>query len=159
LARRPARPASLCIYSTTNGSAAKWGTAALVGQLQAAARTAYAGGAGPVAVGDIALEHGGDIQGHDSHEVGLDVDVRFMRKDRRQCTTPTGSWSDPTYDRAATRELVRAIRARARGHVKVIFFNDPVLIREGLTTHWPRHDDHLHVRYCEQGHPNPAYAC
>ncbi|HEV8632786.1 MAG TPA: penicillin-insensitive murein endopeptidase, partial [Chloroflexota bacterium] len=153
-------PASLCSYATqSNGVNAKWGTAALVGQLEAAARTAFAAGAGPVAVGDISLEHGGEIAGHDSHEVGLDVDVRFVRKDRKQCTTPTGSWSDPTYDRAATRELVQAIRNRARRHVKLIFFNDPVLIREGLTTFFPLHDDHLHIRYCEQSHPNPAYAC
>jgi peptidoglycan hydrolase-like protein with peptidoglycan-binding domain len=153
-------PASLCSYSTaSNGLNAKWGTAALVGQFEAAARAAYAAGAGPAAVGDIALEHGGPIVGHDSHRVGLDLDVRFMRKDRRQCTQPTGSWSDPTYDRAATRQLVRAIRAKAPGHVKLILFNDPELIREGLTTHWPNHDDHLHIRYCEQSHPDPLYAC
>ena len=35
------------------------------------------------------------------------------------------------YDRGATRALIKAIRAAAPGHIKVIYFNDPVLIREG----------------------------
>ena len=58
-----------------------------------------------------------------------------------------------TYDRAATRDLIKAIRATASGHVKLIYFNDPVLIREGLTTWYSGHDDHLHIRYCEKIHP------
>ena len=41
----------------------------------------------------------------------------------------------------------------APGHIKVIYFNDPVLIKEGLTTWFAGHDDHLHVRYCEKTHP------
>ena len=34
--------------------------------------------------------------------------------------------------------------------MKLIYFNDPVLISEGLTTWYTGHDDHLHVRYCER---------
>jgi hypothetical protein len=34
-----------------------------------------------------------------------------------------------------------------------------VLIREGLTTWFAGHDDHLHVRYCEVVHPLKAYDC
>ncbi len=45
------------------------------------------------------------------------------------------------------------------GHVKVIYFNDPVLIGEGLTKRLAGHDDHLHVRYCEAWHPVIAYRC
>ena len=34
------------------------------------------------------------------------------------------------------------------GHIKVILFNDPQLISEGLTVQLsPNHDNHLHVRY------------
>ena len=58
-----------------------------------------------------------------------------------------------SYDRTATRALIKAIRAAAPGHVKLIYFNDPVLIREGLTTRYTGHDDHLHIRYCEPGYP------
>jgi hypothetical protein len=62
---------------------------------------------------------------------------------------------------AACRRLafIREIRAAAPGHIKVIYFNDPVLIGEGLTTRVSGHDDHLHVRYCEAWHPVTAYRC
>jgi len=35
--------------------------------------------------------------------------------------------------------------------VKLIFFNDPQLISEGLTQSLSNHDDHLHVRFYERG--------
>jgi hypothetical protein len=136
----------------------RWGTGATIGQLEAAASTFFATGNGPVAVGDISLVHGGPIDGHASHEVGLDVDIRLPRTDNDQCNRPCNRFQS-CYDQAATRALVLAIRARARGHVKYVFFNDPALIREGLTTYEDLHDDHLHVRYCEDYHPNPRYNC
>ena len=113
---------------------------------------------GRVAVGDIGLQHGGDIAGHETHERGLDVDVRLMRKANDQCRWG-GNFRASTYDRAATRALIKAIRATAPGHVKLIYFNDPVLIKEGLTTRFPGHDDHLHVRYCEKTYPLKMYDC
>ena len=148
-------PASLCAYSSSRRD---WGTAATIGQLEAAAASTYAAGFGAVAVGDIGFEHGGEIGGHISHEVGLDVDIRPIRRDRGQCSAGT-QWDDSTYDQAATRELVKRIRATAPGHIKYILFNDPQLIREGLTTWHRYHDNHLHIRYCEKGHPNSRYDC
>ncbi|HEX6352576.1 peptidoglycan-binding domain-containing protein [Actinophytocola sp.] len=139
-----------------NGTAANWGTAAAVAQLEQAARAFAATGAGRVPVGDIGFEHGGSIPGRSSHAVGLDIDIWPIRTDDAQCTGGRITWQSSTYDRAATRELVRAIRAAAPGHVKLIFFNDPTLISEGLTT---RYDNHLHVRYCEAVHPNSLYSC
>ena len=35
--------------------------------------------------------------------------------------------------------------------MKLIFFNDPQLISEGLTQSLSNHDDHLHVRFYERG--------
>jgi hypothetical protein len=78
---------------------------------------------------------------------------------RAQCTAGRITWQSPTYDRAATRQLVQAIRASAPGHVKVIWFNDPVLIGEGLTASLSNHDNHLHIRYCEKVHPSSLYTC
>jgi peptidoglycan hydrolase-like protein with peptidoglycan-binding domain len=154
---RPVFGAKLCDYQVGNGLA-DWGTAAAQGQLEAAAYRVVDLGHGRLAVGDISREHGGDIAGHQSHEVGLDVDLRPMRVGRDQCTWGVDyHWS--TYDRAATRDLVKAIRATAPGHVKLIYFNDPVLIREGLVTWYSGHDDHLHVRYCERIHALSAYDC
>ena len=148
---------SLCDYSVGNGLA-NWGTGAAIGQLEAAAAAFSGTGHGRVAVGDIGREHGGDIAGHATHKVGLDVDVRPIRKAKNQCTSRT-NWRLASYDRTATRALIEAIRSTAPGHVKLIYFNDPVLIREGLTTWHSGHDDHLHIRYCEPSYPDARYRC
>jgi peptidoglycan hydrolase-like protein with peptidoglycan-binding domain len=148
---------SLCDYSVGNGTA-NWATSAATNQLEAAARVVAGQGHGRVAVGDASRQHGGDIAGHVTHERGLDIDVRLMRKGKDQCRWG-GNWRAATYDRAATRALIVAIRATAPGHVKLIYFNDPVLIKAGLTTRHAGHDDHLHIRYCEKTYPLKAYAC
>jgi peptidoglycan hydrolase-like protein with peptidoglycan-binding domain len=155
--QRPLFGSKLCDYQVGNGLA-DWGTGAAIGQLTAAAAGVVALGRGRVAVGDIGFEFGGDIPGHESHEHGLDVDVRPMRRDETQCSNRT-NYRLSTYSRAATRDLIKAIRAAAPGHVKLIYFNDPVLIREGLTTWHTGHDDHLHIRYCERVYPIAAYRC
>ncbi len=147
----------VCDYSAGNGKA-NWATGAAIGQLEAAARAFIATGHGRIPIGDGSREFGGDIAGHATHEVGLDVDIRPMRDANDQCKWGT-NWRLSSYDRAATRILINAIRAAAPGHVKLIYFNDPVLIKEGLTTHYPGHDDHLHVRYCEAAHPDKRYRC
>lgn len=146
-----------CDYQVGNGRA-DWGTAAAIGQIEAAAVTVVAQSHGRVAIGDIGFEYGGTISGHTSHRYGLDVDVRPMRTDKRQCSWG-GSYRTATYDRAATRDLVKAVRAAAPGHVRLIWFNDPVLVREGLVRWHTGHDDHLHIRYCEKVHPVAAYDC
>ena len=154
---RPVFGSKVCDYQVGNGLA-DWGTAAAIGQIEAAAHRVVDLGHGRIAIGDVGREHGGDIAGHESHERGLDVDVRPIRRARDQCRWGVNyRWT--TYDRAATRDLVKAIRATAKGHLKLIFFNDPVLIREGLTRWYAGHDDHLHVRYCEREYPLAAYDC
>ncbi|MFC9689358.1 penicillin-insensitive murein endopeptidase [Kribbella sp. NPDC056951] len=158
LVDRPEAAAICTKASDVNGDSAHWGTAAAVGQLTAAAGRVYSSGLGPVAARDLSFEHGGNIPDHASHEVGLDADVQLMRNDHAQCTgTSRISRFDAQYSRTATRELIQAIRAT--GRVKVIFFNDPVLIGEGLVQSQDNHDDHLHVRYCESVHPNSSYSC
>lgn len=148
---------NLCDYSVGNGRA-NWGTGDAIGQLEVAAMAFAASGHGRVAVGDVSLEHGGNIPGHETHEHGLDVDVRPIRTHENQCTWGT-NWRSGAYDRAATRHLIDLIRATAPGHVKLIYFNDPVLIREGRTTRFAGHDDHLHIRYCEPSYPIAQYRC
>ncbi|HET6295135.1 MAG TPA: penicillin-insensitive murein endopeptidase [Kribbella sp.] len=142
-----------------NGTAANWATSAAAAQLEQAARSFAGTSQGKVPYGDAGFEHGGDIPGHGSHEVGLDIDIWPIRTDSAQCTAGRITWQSATYDRAATRQLVQAIRAAAPGHVRLVFFNDPVLINEGLTTQWEAHDNHLHVRFCEVVHPNSLYTC
>lgn len=147
----------LCDYTLENGPA-NWGTAEAIASLVATGQAVSALGYGRIAVGDVSLEHGGDIPGHATHERGLDVDIRPIRVKRDQCAWGTNIRLS-SYDRAATRVLIQQIRAAAPGHVKLIYFNDPVLIREGLTTWFAGHDDHLHIRYCEARHALAAYDC
>jgi peptidoglycan hydrolase-like protein with peptidoglycan-binding domain len=149
--------ANLCDYSVGNGKA-NWGTGAAIGQLEAASKAFAATHQGRISVGDVSFEHGGNIPLHATHEVGLDVDVRPIRDAENQCTWGT-NWRFTSYDRAATRTLIKMVRAAAPGHVKLIYFNDPVLIREGLTTWFSGHDDHLHIRYCEPSCPIARYRC
>jgi peptidoglycan hydrolase-like protein with peptidoglycan-binding domain len=139
--------ANMCDKDPDGNGTANWGTGATVGQLEAAAAQFASTGQGKLPLGDIGFEHGGDIPGHASHEVGVDVDVWPIRTDSAQCTAGRITWRSATYDRAATRQLVQAIRANASGQLALIFFNDPVLIDEGLTTSYPNHDNHLHIRY------------
>jgi len=148
---------SLCDYSVGNGRA-NWGTAAAIAQLESAARIVARAGHGRVAVGDVGFEHGGPIPGHTYHQHGLEADIRPMRTAGNQCRTGV-SYRSAAYDRAATRALVEAIRATAPGHVRVIYFNDPVLIKAGLTRYHVGHDDHLHVRYCEARSPLRMFTC
>ncbi|MET9594586.1 penicillin-insensitive murein endopeptidase [Streptomyces sp. NPDC006516] len=138
---------TMCAQSPDGNAGAHWATAGAVAQLEAAAATFAATGNGRLPVGDAGFEHGGDIPGHGSHEVGMDIDVWPARTDSAQCTAGRITWQSSTYDRAATRRLVQEIRAKAPGHVQLIFFNDPQLISEGLTTSYANHDNHLHIRY------------
>ncbi|GLZ76207.1 hypothetical protein Afil01_10140 [Actinorhabdospora filicis] len=152
--------ANLCDQDPDGNTSANWATAAAVGQLEAAARSFAATGQGKVPYGDSGWEHGGSIGGHASHAVGLDIDIWPIRTGSDQCTAGRITWQSAAYDRAATRQLVQAIRSTASGHVALIFFNDPTLINEGLTTQYANHDNHLHVRYCEKVEPSGgSYDC
>lgn len=147
----------LCDYSVGNGTA-NWGTSEMTAVLRAASQSGTAGSFGAIALGDVSLEHGGPIPGHLGHQHGLEADIRPIRADRAQCRGRT-NWRASSYDRTATRALIKAIRAAAPGHVKLIYFNDPRLIAEGLTRRMAGHDDHLHVRLCEAQHPVAAHRC
>ena len=148
----------LCDYSVGNGPA-NWGTAEAIATTEAVGRTVQSLGYGRVAVGDVSLEHGGPIAGHETHQRGMDVDIRPLRFASDQCSVAGTTWRSSAYDRAATRQMILRFRAYAPGHVKLIFFNDPVLIGEGLVTWHSGHDDHVHVRFCEVRHPLTTYDC
>ena len=104
-----------------------------------------------IGVGDLSRPHGGDfgvrfgLPGHMSHQNGLDVDVYYPRKDRRERAPRAVRQIDRRLSQALVDRFVRA------GAIKV--FVGP---RTGLTG--PRgvvvplahHDNHLHVRL-----PNP----
>jgi murein endopeptidase len=127
----------------------RWGTDRLVSALLGVLREfASAHPDAPrIGVGDLSRPQGGDFgprygqPGHVSHQNGLDADVYYPRRDRRE----RAPRSPEQVDRALAQDLVdRFVRA---GAVKV--FVGP---RTGLRGD-PRivqplrlHDDHLHVR-------------
>ncbi|MFL6073176.1 MAG: penicillin-insensitive murein endopeptidase [Mycobacteriales bacterium] len=155
----PDMSVGICDQDPDGNGLANWGTGSAIGFLEQGVRQFETLGYGLEPLGDISLEHGGTINAHASHDVGLDVDVWPIRTDRAQCTAGRITWQSPTYDQAATRQLIQTMRAAAPGHVKFVLFNDPELIAEGLSIHYDGHDNHLHFRYCEKVHPSSLYVC
>lgn len=93
----------------------------------------------PISYGDISKQGGGPLPGHDAHQKGTNVDIRPFRKDGRNKPV---TWRSRQYDRSETRQLVQQIH-RQNPDAR-IFFNDPVLVKEGLTERLDKHDNHLH---------------
>jgi murein endopeptidase len=104
------------------------------------------------AVGDLSRPHGGDFGrrfgpvGHASHQSGLDADVYYPRRDRRERAPRDVS----QVDRRLAQDLVdRFVRAGAE-RVFVgprVHLNGP----PGVVQVVPNHDDHLHVRLRRRG--------
>jgi len=103
----------------------------------------------PLQFGHISRKGGGPFfstvtmgtNAHATHQDGLTVDVRPIRKDNQMAEVSIGQ---SQYDRARTKELVQLIRQR-HPNVRRIFFNDDSFIQAQLTRHADGHDDHLHV--------------
>jgi len=105
-----------------------------------------------VVVGDLSRPRGGDFGrrfgpiGHASHQNGLDVDVYYPRRDRRE-RPPSGAGD---VDLALAQDLVdRFVRAGAH---RVFVgpgtgLDGPASVVQPL----PNHDDHLHVRLPSPG--------
>jgi murein endopeptidase len=101
-----------------------------------------------VLIGDLSRPRGGDFGrrygpvGHVSHQNGLDADVYFPRRDRRERAARHAG----QVHRALAQDLVdRFVRAGARR----IFVGARLRLRgpPDVVQAWPNHDDHLHVRF------------
>ena len=138
----PASGPGFRTYNREVGGRDQYGTATTIAALQACGHEWRARHpAHPFAVGDISRRKGGAFPPHKSHQRGTDVDLRPLRADGRNlpCT-----YSSTDYDRARTRELIKLLRGHGATH---FFFNDPVLVNEGLCGLLRGHDNHLHVRF------------
>ena len=97
--------------------------------------------AAPIAINDVSLPKGGDTPDHAGHETGLACDIRLPRKDGR-----SGGIRNPNtnraYDRHAMRAQLKAIRKQSL--FNRAFFNDQVLINEGLCIRLAGHNNHVH---------------
>jgi murein endopeptidase len=100
-----------------------------------------------VAVGDLSRPHGGDFgpryggDGHASHQNGLDLDIYYPRRDRRE--------RQPTRVRQIDRRLAQDLVDRfVRAGAERIFVGPRTGLEgpRGIVEALVNHDDHLHVR-------------
>ena len=105
--------------------------------------------AGLISLNDVSERHGGDNHDHDTHENGLDLDLRLPKTDGTSGTDTRRS----DYDRNAAWAMLKAIASNPR--VERVLFTDPVLL-ERIKTEAPEwghkvfdggrvHLNHFHV--------------
>jgi hypothetical protein len=136
------------LFRYPNRADRRWGTARLIKTLLYVLdryRRAHAG-APRVLISDLSRTHGGFFGrrygglGHASHQSGLDVDVLYPRKDRREL--PAGPRE---MDRRLSQELVdRFVGAYAQ----YVFVGPHTGLHgpRGVVQKLVNHDDHMHVR-------------
>lgn len=125
-------------YYSYEVAARQFGTEATIQALREVARTfAYNLPNVQIGIGDISFENGGTMSPHQSHQKGLDVDIRPLRNDRVHSPVTI---SDPHYDRETTRWLVESLLAHR--NVRRILFNDTHIVGVHF---FPGHHNHLHV--------------
>lgn len=99
-----------------------------------------------VVIGDISREGGGPLDGHASHQNGLDVDVYFPRLDR-ELRAPTTQ--DQIDHRLAQALLDRFLAAGAQ--VIFVGYSTGLHGPAGRVMTWPNHEYHMHVRFPPPG--------
>lgn len=125
-------------FTTYAAPSRQYATQRTVNQVQNIAQRYNARTGRNLEIGEISRRGGGANPGHSSHRRGIDVDIRPQSRNGGPTT-----WRSPGYDRNATREMIREVR-RENPNARILF-NDPQLIREGLTRPYKGHDNHLHV--------------
>jgi murein endopeptidase len=95
----------------------------------------------PVAVGDMGLRDGGEIDHHSTHENGRQIDLYYPRRDRLRREPHTIA----QVDMRLSRELVRAILAA--GARRVLVGPHIRIAASPRVIHFPHHDDHLHAMF------------
>jgi hypothetical protein len=95
----------------------------------------------PISIGQISHKGGGSFfPPHHQHKFGVEADMRPLSKSGEDLHL---TFESAEYSRDLTREFVTFLRSHAKMHR--VFFNDPKLIAEGLTSHAAGHDNHLHL--------------
>lgn len=97
-------------------------------------------------VGNISIDGGKEYDKHKSHQLGIEVDCRPVRKDKLTGQVARCSYRDKAYDGEATTSLIRLFVQHP--WVKIVFFNDPAVQKafgQGRVSSLKGHDDHFHV--------------
>jgi putative peptidoglycan binding protein/penicillin-insensitive murein endopeptidase len=95
----------------------------------------------PMSIGQISRKGGGYFPPHSSHQTGLDVDVRPLRRDGLNIGVVIGH---SQYDAALTKELIELWWKFAP--VELVLFNDRNCILANLSRPYAGHSNHFHVR-------------
>jgi len=98
-----------------------------------------------ITVNDASPAIGGDTPDHKGHETGLDVDLRLPQIGNHRPSPGGRTFRSKDYDQGATRAILKSFAKQPLVDVKKVYFNDPVLIKEGLCQKSPGHDNHIHV--------------
>ena len=104
----------------------------------------------PISIGQISHKGGGNFPPHHQHKFGVEADIRPLSKDGQDLPL---TFSSAQYSRDLTREFVALLRSNARMHR--VFFNDPKLIAQSLTSHAAGHDNHLHLWFEDEQESTP----
>jgi hypothetical protein len=100
----------------------------------------------PFSIGQISKKGGGPMPPHKSHQLGVDVDVRPMRKDGENAPVTI---TDSQFERELTTELIALWWRLAP--TQAVFFNDQSVIDAGLSRFVNGHHNHFHVRLRMKG--------
>ena len=134
-------------YDVVDGD--DWGTLALINIIELTGLDF--GTSPPMGVGDMSLRTGGYMHSHDSHQNGLDVDVRYVRNDGQMASLDLSNSDSVFYDRTATLKLMQYFVNN--GNVTVIYVdegltgitsNDISVVSDAFD-----HHHHFHVRISE----------
>ncbi|NOT62019.1 MAG: hypothetical protein HOP19_17535 [Acidobacteria bacterium] len=92
-----------------------------------------------IRVNDISMPRGGPTPAHATHQAGMCCDLKLPKLNGQAGGI---TYKDPSYDQLAARAMLEALWAQPQA--SRLFFNDPVLIAEGLCQAVSGHDNHLH---------------
>jgi len=136
-----------------------WGVLHLINMIEGAGRNWYSDGLVPprISVGDLSwgdastLNFGGPWPGGDHawHQNGLEVDVRYVRKDDEEL--PLNIHSNPAnYDNIATMHLINRLGWNSKMALIIIspdcridFYDSSNIVFDSIDR---KHDDHFHYR-------------
>ncbi|NRR32664.1 penicillin-insensitive murein endopeptidase [Oxalobacteraceae bacterium] len=97
-------------------------------------------------IGNISIAGGAEYDGHATHQNGVEMDIRPVRKDTLVGPAARLTRFDAAYDREATTNLIRLFAEQPM--VRIIYFNDDHVQRAiggARVRSAARHDDHFHV--------------
>ena len=92
-----------------------------------------------IRINDISKPHGGPTPSHATHQAGMCCDMKLPKLNGQSGGI---TYKDVQYDQLTARAMLETMRSHPQ--TVRIFFNDPVLIAEGLCQAVTRHDNHFH---------------